>query len=345
MIGINGKWIGHPMTGTERYGTEVSKRVIRSLGSAATLFIPKSAPIPAWIGDCRVVRSRLDGNAFEQIALPWLARNHHLISVGGPAPLAKRNQTVTLFDASVFRFPDTFGKAFSMWYRFMYLVLARTAKSVVTISEFSAIEISDVTRTRRKHFTVALCGSDHYRDLAPRKPDLDIPEVFVVCVGTMALRKNLVPVSAALAEAGVNTVIVGASGKAKVFGKQRVHPAASDSLIFAGRLSDEEIAWLYEHAVALVFPSLYEGFGLPIVEAQTRRCPVVCSDEPIMHEVGGSSVLYFNSNSPSEAVARVAELRESVGLREKLIEAGVRNSARFSWDATTEIILGIARNR
>ncbi|TFD05118.1 glycosyltransferase family 1 protein [Cryobacterium sp. TMT1-66-1] len=343
MLAINGKWLGHSLTGTERYATEVTKRIVAEMGCEVTVFVPKSASVPSWLDSARVIRSRFDGIVFEQFALPLLSLRYHLINIGGPAPVLKMRQTVTLFDASVFRFPETFTRSFVFFYQLMYKLVAHRAINLVTISDFSANEISDVTKIDGRRFTVAPCGSNHFSGLTAVKPNFDVPEFFVVCVGTLAVRKNLVPVVSALVMADIPTVVVGVAGISSVFRSGQVGLVMDELLTVPGRLRDEEIAWLYDRALALVFPSVYEGFGLPIIEAQIRGCPVVCSSRPAMREVGRQSVEYFNPESPGDAVDLVLELQANAVHREEFIRAGKENAARFDWDQTASDILRVAQ--
>jgi glycosyltransferase involved in cell wall biosynthesis len=111
-------------------------------------------------------------------------------------------------------------------------------------------------------------------------------------VGTLARHKNLLGPVRAMAEAGWKVLVVGAGGPAKVFAHDGQLPM---SATIPGRVSDEELAWCYDRAFALVFPSLYEGFGLPVVEAQSRGCPVVASQSRALPETGGTPGCSFTA--------------------------------------------------
>ncbi|WP_427115758.1 glycosyltransferase family 4 protein [Pseudarthrobacter scleromae] len=279
---------------------------------------------------------------FEQIALPLKTFGQKLISLGGPAPIAKLNQVVVLFDASVFRYPSTFSFAFRLWYKIMYFVLSRTARRLVTISDFSALEISSVLGISKSRFAVATCGADHAEKVKSESPGLSLPERFVVCIGTIAPRKNLIPVIQALSSRGIKTVVVGAVGNPRVFSAAQ-SSLNLENLTFAGRLSDSEVTWLLERAEALVFPSLYEGFGLPLLEAQVAGCPVVSSNAASMPEVLRDSGLLFDPKDPEAAVAQVMRIIDDRGLREKLVKAGKENVARYRWADTARTILAAAK--
>ena len=159
---LNGKWLAQTPSGTQRYATEVVKAAIGTrLAERLTLVLPRDATVPAWAGEIPVIRSRLRGTLFEQLALPWISRHGHLYSLAGPAPLARRNQTVLLHDATPYRHPATFRRSFVLWYRLLYRVLSRRADRLITVSDFSRRELADVLGIQAVSIDVAPCGADH----------------------------------------------------------------------------------------------------------------------------------------------------------------------------------------
>jgi glycosyltransferase involved in cell wall biosynthesis len=337
VLALNGKWLSQPVTGTQRYATEIARRLLTLHPGPVVLHLPADAALPDWVPDrVQVRRSRLRGQAFEQLALPFAARSQLLLSLGGPAPLMARRQIATMHDATPFRLPHTYSTAFGSWYRLMYRVLARRARAIVTVSEFSAAELADVLRIPRSRLVVAGNGADHLLDLEPVRPD-GIPEApFVLAVGTLARHKNLGPTLAALDEAELATVVVGAAGSRRIFEQQQQSPLGH--VVFTGRLTDAEVAWLYRHALCLVFPSLYEGFGLPVIEAQRLGCPVVVSDRASLPEVAGSGAEMVDAAHPHDVALAVERVATDSELRAGLIERGHHNAERHTWRASAEAV-------
>lgn len=338
-IGLNGKWMSQPMTGTQRYAYEITQRLAIAEPGTYRLHVPRGAKVPSWVpAGVDVCRSRLSGTLFEQIALPFAGRSRLLLSLGGPAPLLARRQVVTMHDATPFRVPDTYSSTFGRWYRFLYRVLARRALRVLTVSEFSAGELAEVLLVPRDRFIVVPDGCDHVDPLTPSRPELDMDgeEPFVLCIGTFAKHKNLAAPLTALGEAGIRTVVVGARGSSRVFEAENTQ--SWPNAVIAGRLLDEEIVWLYRHAVALVFPSMYEGFGLPIIEAQRLGCPVIASDRASMPEVAGEGALYIDPDRPEEIVEAVKKLMADHERRDVLVAAGEINARRFLWDTSAAAV-------
>lgn len=103
---------------------------------------------------------------------------------------------------------------------------------------------------------------------------------------------------------------------------------------FCTSLSDDQLNFLYQRAVALIYPSLYEGFGMPLLEAARNGCPVICCNSSSLPEVGGDAVLYFNAGD-SEALLRSArDILNEPAMRDELIQKGLSRADEFSWEKT-----------
>jgi glycosyltransferase involved in cell wall biosynthesis len=339
-IVLNGKWLAATATGVQRYAGELARRILER-DAAATVIMPSDAVRPDWVPEHRVVVSRTHGFVFEQLALPWLARGKLLLSLAASGPLVTREQLVMIPDAITARFPGTYSRQFVAWYAVLHRALARRARYVITISEFSRRELADVLGVAEERFELVVPGHEHALEefTAPTDPALieATRTPYVLCIGSLTPSKNLAPVTRALAEAGIPVVVVGASGVKRVYAEEAGLTAPGVHL--AGRLSDPELRHLTRGARALVFPSLYEGFGLPVIEAQAVGCPVVASDRASIPEAGGDAALYFDALDPAAAVALLETVDQE---RESLVARGHANVARFSWEASADRVLAIA---
>jgi glycosyltransferase involved in cell wall biosynthesis len=303
------------------------------------LHVPAGVTVPEWA--CRehveIRRAPVKGVVFEQLYLPMATLGRLLLNFAGPAPLLKRRQLVTMHDATPFRYPSTFRRAFVAFYFGMYLLLGRTARLLVTVSRFSASELAEVLRIPVDRFIVAGCAADALRDVEPARPDLRVTGDQYLVVGTLALHKNLTAPAAAIAASGRDLVIVGLSGNQQVFSKTA---SLDRHAVVAGRLSDAELVWLYRNSRGLIFPSKYEGFGLPPLEAQFLGCPVVCSTAASLPEVCSDGALYFDPDETDTLLAQLDRLESEDGLADELRSRGAVNAERFSWTVSAGTVLG-----
>lgn len=342
-VHINGKWLGQPFTGVQRYSAEVASRVVLADGVDWVLHVPRDATPPDWAleGSVDVRVSRVNGLVFEQFHLPWASRGRLLLNFGGVAPLLKRRQSVTFHDATPFRFPSTYRRTFVLFYFVAYFLLSRSARRVSTVSEFSRRELAAVLRLSPSRIHVVPCAAGGIGSATPVAPDVpDVADAYLV-VGTFAKHKNLLDPVRAIAASGRHVVVVGAAADDKVYA--RSSETFGPGVTVAQRLTDGELAWLYGRVRALVFPSAYEGFGLPVLEAQVLGCPVIASRAASIPEVGGNAALYFEPTDIDAMMTQINVFENTVGKREEMIGQGFENSLRFSWDRTAKIVVDWVR--
>jgi glycosyltransferase involved in cell wall biosynthesis len=249
-------------------------------------------------------------------ALPVAARSDDVLHVPGhrgplhsPAPLV-----VTIHDLAVLRHPEAFNRWTRRYSRTFLPRLARSATRVIAVSEFTAretVELLGVDETRVRVIPHGV--EDPFEPLgAAAEGD------YVLAVGTLEPRKNLPRVVLAAERASVELRVVGAPGWGEV------------GVETAGFVSDDELARLYRGAACLVYPSVYEGFGLPVLEAMACGTPVVTSRNTALAELaGGAGVLV----DPLDVEAIAAGIAEAARRREELRAAGLERAQAFTWEA------------
>jgi glycosyltransferase involved in cell wall biosynthesis len=336
-IHINGKWLSQATTGTQRYANEIVKVVVASDRFDMIVHLPRGTVVPRWLDESRaeVRHSPYKGVLFEQVYLPSVTSGALLLNFAGPAPLFKRRQLVTMHDANTFRYPKTYRLPFVAAYYLLYSFLGRTADQLVTVSGFSARELAEVLRISADRFLVVHCAADALLDTGAVRPQLELDEKPYLVVGTLAHHKNLASPVAAVAETGRPVVVVGVSD-------QQVFSATApldERAVLAGRLTDEELVWMYRNARALIFPSKYEGFGLPPLEAQVLGCPVVCSNAASLPEVCGDGALYFDPDDTTTLLAQLDRIEHEPGLADELRRRGSVNASGFTWDDSAHKIM------
>ncbi|MCU4181114.1 glycosyltransferase [Bosea sp. BH3] len=339
---INGRFLTQSLTGVQRYARNVVAALDdTSLGREATLLAPQGATDPG-LTDITLRRvGPLSGHAWEQAVLPLRAEGR-LLNLCNTAPALKRDQIVCIHDANVFTAPESYGRAFRTLYGTLQPLLARRAARITTVSQASARQIARYLPLRAQDIAVLPNGHEHALAWNPARADyapLILAQLdgrpFVLALGSQARHKNLkLLVDAAPALAGLGIEIVVAGGGGGVFAPETL--AAAPNLHAVGRVSDDDLAFLMERALGLVFPSWTEGFGLPIVEAMARGCPVVSSDRASMPEVCGDAALMASPADPAAWIAHVKALRDEPSLRTELIGRGHEQVKAFSWRATAE---------
>ncbi|MDD4936953.1 MAG: glycosyltransferase family 1 protein [Acidiphilium sp.] len=292
----------------------------------------------------------MHGQAWEQWDLPGAARDGLLINPGNTAPLRGRRQVVVIHDAGVFSTPEAYSWKFRLWYKTMQGLLVRFGTQVVTVSEFSRAEILRHLRAAPGQVAVMPEGADHIGRITAQADILAVHGLerggFVLVVGTLAAHKNmraLGTLAQCLAQRGVPLVIVGSlGGNAFRSGGAADLPQPAH---YIGRVSDAQLKALYQAAACFVFPSRYEGFGLPAVEAMASGCPVVAADIPALRETCGDAALYCDPLSPEDIARRVLLLLDDTAQQTQRRAAGLEHTRAMTWHRAAETLLNILSTR
>jgi glycosyltransferase involved in cell wall biosynthesis len=349
---INGRYLAQPRSGVQRFAAEIVAALARvwplDLGERPVLLTPPGVDLSDTPLPSRAM-GRRKGIAWEQIDLPRHAAAGVLVNLGNTAPMAMpgRRQIVVIHDTAPISFPAAYSWRFRAWYGVMQRVVLARGPSVVTVSHFARREIATHLRVPCASIAVIPEGTDHMARLAPdigafARLGLE-PGRFVLAVGNLAAHKNLGVLgdtAKALAEQGLHLVITGAANKA-LFGQSGIVPP--EPARYVGRVSDGALRALYGAARCFVFPSLYEGFGLPAVEAMACGCPVIVSDIPVLREICGDAARYVDPRSPHAVARGVLEVVTNDDLAARLRHEGRRLAAGLTWDRSAAGLLASIR--
>ena len=288
------------------------------------------------------------GHAWEQFILPRRLKGGLLWSPSNSGPITVENQVVTIMDVSPLDHPEWSSREFSNWYRFLIPRLVRRVRRVLTISEFSRERILYYCPEAENKIDVTLLAAD--RRFCPVDTgavddvvgQLKLPSPhYFIALGSLEPRKNLRTLVTVWAQVqskfpdDVWLVIAGAIGKSSVFGSQR-YENLPPRVHLAGRVPDDALPALYSGALASVYLSFYEGFGLPPLEAMSCGSPLLVSNTTSLPEVVGEAGLMVDPLDVEAIGDGLIRLVEDSSLRRDLRLRGLERAKRFSWDKTAQ---------
>lgn len=349
---VNGKFLTQKVTGVQRFASEVVRRLQNFLPRVEIL-APPSGILPEYQHLKNVVPVGFQtGQFWEQIELPFYLHrfeNPVLLNLCNMAPLLSGNNALVLHDVGFLRNPQFYTGLFQKWYSLAVPILVKRAKVVFTVSQFQRNEIAHYfPREKRKIFVVQNSVATNFQ-LLKKQENFVFEERpndnFVLGVFSQHPQKNI--------EILLRALPWGKNGNPALYLVGERSPAASPAFSIGetppgvsllGRISDDELATYYKRAMLFVFPSFYEGFGIPPLEAQFFGCPVLLSDIPVFRELFSSSVLYFNPHSVDDLKEKLRMLVNGIEIRRTLAASGLENAKRYSWETSAQEISHVMAN-
>jgi glycosyltransferase involved in cell wall biosynthesis len=369
-IGIDGLPLTAPKTGVGHYTFELARALAKiELSSQFELIYPSTYPpiSPVEGGNEALLPGLPDNLKLKRVQVGLLGR--HWWAAGLPryvghgkldlfhgtnydVPLWRRSATVlTIHDLSHLLHPETHEKRSVRRARRRLPMMARAADAIITPTESVRAEVCELLKiSSEKVFAIpeaarACFGPLSFAATTDVRERLRIGDDFLLAVGTLEPRKNLsVLVSAfeevirAQPQSQTQLVIAGGRGwlSGPLFAAIKKSPWR-DRIVLTDYLHDDDLRALYASCRAFIYPSLYEGFGLPPLEAMACGAPVIASRISAIEETIGEAARLFDPRSPDQLAQNIFELLGDETLRQALLTAGKRRAAEFSWGNTARL--------
>lgn len=348
---INGKFTSQRMTGVQRTGYELAAAFQRLLSgqTQVPVIVPEAARAEATLPHQRVACRWLKGALWEQIALPFAARGRMLLSLCNMGPLLTRRQIVMIHDVAVYDLPQNYSWKFRLWYRLAFFVLKLNARHILTVSAFSKRRIAACLRIDESRISIVTNAVDHFDRIECDTAILSRlkleKDCYVLVVGNLSVGKNLSRMLAVIDRIdethGFKFVIVGGCDLRVFNPKSQADRSASRNIVMAGFVSDAELKAMYENAACFVFPSLYEGFGLPPLEAMHCGCPVIVSREGALPEVCGNAAMYCDAYSVEDIASKLVQMMSDAALRTAYRALGREHARGYRWEFSARALLDV----
>lgn len=262
---------------------------------------------------------------------------------------------LTLFDMNYKRYPQTCDFMFRKYLQFLLPITKKSAKKIITISEFSKSEIVSLLNIDPSKIEIILLGA--HEKFRCNKNQIEIEKVktkygisgdFILTVGTLEPRKNMAKLVDAFniikKDLNIKHKLVICGGKGWYY--DNIFTTIKDNglekeIVFTGYVDDEDLPVLYSAADIFAFPSIYEGFGLPVLEAMSCGCPVVASNTSSIPEVTGDAAVLVTPFDSNDIAKGLLQVINNMDFKNELIKKGLERSKIFSWHSAAKKLLNI----
>lgn len=350
-IFINGRFLLQAPTGVNRFAYELCQALLTA-GIAFTIICPKKNIHNDYdIKDWNIKYwSNGPSHIWEQLLFPlffiFQKNPYLLINFTGIGPILISQKIMTIHDLAFMYTPKWYTKSYRWLYNSLTPWAAKTSKAILTVSEFSKTEIQRLLgiAPSRIHVIYNALPSiflQLHRNLYPRPQSTP----YILAVSSMDPRKNfekLIEAFFLLKNKKTDLCIIGAQNTIYSFKYVQETTKGEAQIRWLGRLTDQQLAQYYQHAACFIYPSLYEGFGIPPLEAMLFGCPVIVSDIPVFKEVYANAASYANPTDAYDIASKINIALENVDT--ELIEKGYNRVNSFSWENSGKKLIRLIKD-
>lgn len=337
-ITVNIRCLNKRTTGVQRYTSEVIK------------YFPKEVQ---QIAPSNVFSNNIAlENIWEQLALPLTLKGNLLWSPANIGPILYKNQILTIHDVRPFESNNnnhfSFNNVFAKWYRYALPKLAANVKHIITVSNFSANRIIHNLGVKSNKISVIPCGIDHQKFY--KRSEIEIEDFikknklpgknYILSVSSLLPHKNfrsLLEAWKLISESLPEDIYLVLAGDLPKHGACKIDHMPP-RVHYVGHIEDIDLPILYSGAMFFILVSLYEGFGLPILESMACGTPVLASNTTSIPEVMNESGIIINPLSVNDIASNIESLTLDAQLRKQLSIKGLKNAANYDWKITSNKI-------
>jgi glycosyltransferase involved in cell wall biosynthesis len=356
LLVINGRFLTQVITGVQRYALEMVLELAKLHRTYDIVVVAPPGRLVSRVPNLVQDTFPIGGQLWEQLRLPWLLKKMQadlLWCPGFTAPVITYGVplVVTLHDAATFAGPEWFSPAFTLYYRFLIPLVGRVATKVITDSDFSRQELIKYKMVGRPdNIDVVYCGLTPLRKFqngAIKTLERVQGKKYVLSLGSRNPRKNMPRLLQAwnnIPGSVKNGRVLAIAGKVdRVFSEEKFSMLPED-VIFLDYVPDDELFDLYSNADAFVYPALYEGFGIPPIEAMSCGTPVLVSNITSLPEVCGNAAAYCDPYSVEDIAEKLSRLLTDDVLIQELIKRGLEQAKIYSWNKSAQQLSTIFEN-